>query len=1341
MSTYTAVRIEGGLLSSDFLETVTERAGQRPADFGLDRGRSVLDEATAAWGDARAYWDAFQKRLARQTSESPVTITREQWVIPLLEALGYSLTFQRSAAELAGQRYSISHRAGAEPEAPPVHIVGYDQDLGERNPSRISQMAPHALLQDYLNRTDHLWGVVTNGRVLRLLRNASSFTRPTYIEFDLATMFTAGLLDEFLLLYRLAHRTRLPQGVEDAPACLLEQYHLQTVEEGGRIREALRDAVEHALVTLGNGFLRHRRNDALREAVASTRLSPEGYYQELLYLIYRLLFLMVAEERQLLQAADTESRQLYRRYEAHLSLARLRRLAEEPLGAPQRYDDFYLGLRALFHVLREPQLCPPLGLAPLNGELFDRSKLHHLEDAYLDNGAALEAIGALSSFVPQGERVRRRVNYGALDVEELGSVYESLLDYQPVLETTGAGIRFGLIQGTERKSTGSYYTRPELVNELVRSALAPVIEARLAATDGSPEARQEALLDLNVCDPACGSGHFLLAAARRIGAELARVRSGEQEPTPEALRVAIRDAITHCVYGVDRNPLAVDLCKVALWIEGYARGKPLTFLDYRIRCGDSLVGVFDLDVLQQGIPDEAYTPVSGDDKPVARGLRDRNRQEREGGQRDLWVEGKAAPGIEAVLQARRDLLAIPEDTAEQVTRKRQRAAALHSTEAWQRLEGACDLWTAAFFAPLTREGAERAPTTATVRAYLAGGAAPRGVGEASLALAARLRFFHWPLEFPEALEARGGFDVVLGNPPWDMLQLDPQEFFATRAPEVANAANMAARSRLIKALKTKDRSLYDAYDRAQYLSDKTKNYAHASDRYPLSSFGRVNVSSLFAELGSHAINASGRAGMVLPTGIATNSFTQYFFAHLVETNQLASLYDFENREALFPGVHRSYKFSLLTLAGRGDGDAAAREMSFAFFLTHPRQLADPERTFRLTPEDFARINPNTLTCPIFRTRADAGLTRRIYRRAPVLVNEATEENPWGIRFQLMFMMNTDSALFRTREELEAEGWTLRGNAFCRGEGAGIGYLPLYEAKMIWQFDHRFSSYAGVTSRQSTHLPDTTDEQHRDPAFTPQPWYWVPEEEVRQRLGDWKRGWLLGFRRITNATNERTIVASLLPATGAGDVLPVCLSSASSTLMACLLSNMNALAADYIARQKVGGTHLDFHYARQLPVLPPDAYSADDLRFIVPRVLELVYTAWDLEPFADDVWAEADEPLRQAIRSQAAANVRSLSVGAAGGRESPPGGLAGGEEGLAPFRWDAERRAVLRAELDAYYARLYGLSRDDLRYILDPADVHGEGFAGETFRVLKEKEIRQYGEYRTRRLVLEAWDRL
>ncbi|MFQ3582617.1 MAG: hypothetical protein SNJ49_12015, partial [Chloracidobacterium sp.] len=610
--------------------------------------------------------------------------------------------------------------------------------------------------------------------------------------------------------------------------------------------------------------------------------------------------------------------------------------------------------------------------------------------------------------------------------------------------------------------------------------------------------------------------------------------------------------------------------------------------------------------------------------------------------------------------------------------------------------------------------------------------------------AEQLGFFHWPLAFPEVF-AQGGFDVVLSNPPWERIKLQEKEFFENEDATIANAKHKAERARLMAELEQRNLSLWRNYRQTLHIAEATSKFLRRGERFPLTGHGDINTYSVFAELAWQLLAPHGQAGIVVPTGIATDDTNKHFFGELAQTQHLVSLFDFENRDGIFPGVHRSYKFALLTMRR-----AAVEQATYAFFCTRADQLHENARCFTLSPDDLALLNPNTRTLPVFRTRADAELTKAIYRRVPVLVNETTNANPWGVKFQVMFHMSNDSHRFRSASELQAQGFHREGSRFVRGETV---YLPLYEAKLIWQFDHRFATYdeAGKETR------DLTIAEKSDPATQPLPRYWVEASEVNAKLSGWQRRWLMGWRDIARATDERTVIAGIVPRYGVGDTLLLVIPNTSTVLSACLLSDQNSLAHDYVARQKIGGTHLKYHVKKQLTHLPPDRYTPTDLRFIVPRALERVYTAWDLAPFAADLWHDADEPLRTAIDQWRQTAPTHPDTPPAWLKESYP---------FPPFRWDDSRRAVLRAELDAYYAHLYGLTRKQLRYILDPADLtkqeladildpteavtdplDPEGYArrvkqsdfpGETFRVLKDKEQRHFGEYRTRRLTLEAW---
>lgn len=1348
MRIFPSLRLEGGLLSPDILEQIFngEIDGLKPEHFGLDKRRSLTDEISRVFSDANRLWETFKARVERLPQDEMGTEeTRRYFVIPFLRLLGYNPAVNRRAYTVDGETFFISHRADERDDSPPIHIVGINQKLSQLSPTGRPRLSPHALVQEFLNRSEHLWGIVTNGSSLRLLRQTAYVRQQAYLEFDLRQIFEERRFEDFSLLYRLLHRTRLPAEKTEAQECWLECWYQESIEQGGRVRDRMRDGVEVCMKILANAFLKHPRNEELRKW--ARRNPAEEFYRQLLQLIYRLLFLLVSEERGLLTSNPL--------YLEHYSVSRLRKFVDDKTAYNEE-EDLWHSLRVVFHLLRDAELARLLSLPPLNGKLFLPLEF---DGCALYNKDLLEAIYYLF-YYQESSSSRRRVNYSALDTEELGSIYESLLDLHPRIEETNGKLEFKFASGSERKSTGSYYTPSVLVGELIKSALEPVLEERLSKAK-TKEEREKAILSIKVCDPACGSGHFLLATARRLGKELARIRTGEEEPPPEEVRSAVRDVIAHCIYGVDKNPLAVELCKVALWIEGHSEGKPLTFLEHRVKCGDSLVGVFPLDVLNKGIPDSAFNPLSDDDKYWAKSAEKINKQEihqyRLAFDAEVVVSGVGDKII-------RELDAIADDSPEAVRRKEKLYEDMMKDERFLILQNACDLWTYAFFQKFER--GKEPVTTSHIHQILQGRQIRGDLMGRVMGARSKNRFFHWELEFPDVFQ-KGGFDVLLFNPPWELVELKEQEFFTSKSDEIANAPNMAERERMIRELKRKNPKLYEEYLSAHHYAEAQSKFFRGSGRFPLTARGRINLYSVFAELALNLLNSEGRVGVVIPTGIATDNNNQEFFSHIVSKGQLVSLYDFENKKKLFPAVHSMYKFTLLTLCK----DGKAKDIDFVFFAHHPSDLKEERKHIRLSPSDFSLLNPNTLTCPIFRSKADGELTKLIYRRVPVLINKAKGENPWNVCSLQFFNMASDSHLFRTKEQLEKEGFQLLGNRFIKG---GKVYLPLYEGKMFWFYDHRFGTYEGRVDRSDVHLPRVSTRQHSDPSFIAIPWYWVPEEEVEDSLGkrNWHKNWLIVYRRITNASNERTAIFGVLPRVGVGDTGPLLMPFKSSHLIPCLLANLNSLIFDWVARQKIGGTHLGFFFLEQLPVLPPSAYRREDMFFIVPRVIELVYTAWDVKAFADDVWKSADEELRRAIEEQWRENERET-----GGNEwKPPEWLAclrrqEIEEGMPfpPFRWDEGRRAVLQAELDAYFAILYGLNRKQLRYILDPKDLtekeveeitsdyeevedpldeagYGErwkksDYPSESFRRLKDKEMEEFGEFLTRRLILTAWEKL
>lgn len=1331
------IKSEGSLIPSDLLETIYtgDAPGQKAVDFGIHGKVRLIDEIASCWSDAKAYWEAFQHGINRvKDGESGATVTREQWILPLLRTLGFDgISFSRSAIDVGGRSYAISHRLGDEQYPLPIHIEGARFELDKRPPTGVPRISPHALVQEYLNRTDALWGIVTNGKQLRILRDSVRLSRPSYLEFNLREMMEGEHFTDFQLFYRIVHRTRFPRETEKAHDCLLEEYYQSGIESGGRVRERLRDGVEEALRIFGNGFLEHPRNSYLLELIRNGKLSPTDYYRQLLRLIYRFLFLMVSEERKLV-GPDPKNDKLYKLYTQNFSVNRLRDKVEHALAPKERYWDLWEGVKQTFMLYSDKSAGDLMGVDVLNGDLFGTTAIPELEKASLYNRDFLHAFAHLSLF--KEDKSIRRINYGYLDVEELGSVYESLLDYHPVFSNKEDKPKFELVFGTERKSTGSYYTRPELVQELIKSALAPVIEDRLESAQTKKD-KEKAILSIKVCDPASGSGHFLLAAARRIGNELAKVRSGEEQPTPTEFKQAVRDVIQHCIYGVDINPLAVDLCKVALWLEGHNRGYPLTFLDHRMKCGNSLVGVDTLDRLLEGIPSEAFNPVTGDDKEVSKKIKARNRLELktwESGQLPLIknIDEEFKKDLRSFAYEVQRVDSIVERGADDVGKKQQEYERLRGGSKWLKDWTAANIWTSAFFYPLTDEDEPALPTQDKLISYLAqpDSAHAELVSKANT-LSRMHRFFHWSLELPDVFEA-GGFDVVLGNPPWDVLQANEQEYFESHSKIIAELSG-AKRKQIIKDLERLNPELFTEWKDYNSNIEMQGIFFKESGRNPYL-HGKINYYPLFAELGRSLINSNGYMGMVLPTSVATDDSNKFLFADIVENKKLKSIYDFENREKLFADVDSRYKFSLVTISGK-----QVESSRFAFFLTNTDQIDEEMRNFTLSSNDIELINPNTRTVPIFRTKFDANLTKIIYNKFSVLINELTGENPWRISFkQGLFNMTSDSHLFRTKEELVNEGALLQGNRFIKDNQT---WLPLYEAKMMWQYDHRFGSYQDVDSRTSTQLPTPTEIQYQNPCYVVQPWYWVINQEITLKLEKWEKKWLFGVRDIARATDERTGIFSLVPNVGVGARITLLILSNDVSVLkfSCLIGCVNSLIFDYIVRQKVGGINIAFFIIKQLPIPSQDIFDELELTQIVPRTLELAYTAWDMKSYADDVWRDSDNKLRQAIQMQWEEN--KLSTGEHDWNPPEWTEIADGGIPLTPFKWDEGRRALLRAELDAYYAKLYGLNRDELRYILDPQDVYGTDFPGETFRVLKEKEIRQYGEYRTRRLVLEAWDRL
>lgn len=621
---FTTVRTEGGLLPADLLSRVAsldrDLDGLSPEAYHLLPNERIGEAVTRSWNRMVGAWTSFRDALeALPTDDRGTTVTR-RFLLVLFQELGYGQLQGAGRFEVDGKPYPVSHAWGNVP----IHLVGARLRLEEkaRGVAGAATMSPHGTVQELLNRSDgHLWGFVANGTRLRLLRDNAALTRHAFVEFDLESMFTGQVYADFVVLWMVCHQSRV-EG--DPPEkCLLEAWSAEAAARGTRALDQLRVGVEAAINELGAGFLAHPANAGLRDRLRSGALDKRDFYRQLLRLVYRLLFLLVAESRDLLldPRADATARARYRDW---YSLDRLRRIAEERRGGP--HADLWRQLRLVFAWLGRDGGQPALALPALGSFLWSGRATPDLDDADLPNANLLAALRALTVLRDDKERVARHVDYRNLGAEELGSVYESLLELHPVVDVTTGAFSLGTAGGNERKTTGSYYTPTSLISELLDSALEPVLDDAVRGLD--KDGAERALLAVTVLDPACGSGHFLIAAAQRIAKRLAAVRAGDPEPGPDAVHEALRDVVAHCIHGVDVNEMAVELCKVSLWMESTVPGRPLSFLDHRIVCGNSLLGATPR-LLAAGVPDEAFKAITGDDKAVVTALRKSNKQQRE----------------------------------------------------------------------------------------------------------------------------------------------------------------------------------------------------------------------------------------------------------------------------------------------------------------------------------------------------------------------------------------------------------------------------------------------------------------------------------------------------------------------------------------------------------------------------------------------------------------------------------------------------------------------------------------------------------------------------------------
>ncbi len=1333
----------GSLFSSDYL---TEAIRGTDAYAGVNTA------------DLRARLQAIADRFP-QTDRTNEAQTEKDFIWPVLAELGWAHTLTQQNLSAAGRDdvpdgllfadATAKARANGEPEQwrryahglATVESKRWARPL-DRASGRDEATAPSTQMLRYLRRVDDLtsgatrWGILTNGRRWRLYWVGARSVAEEFAEVDLARALGLDGDDLFSDDAQRDHWLAVFATLFSRPAFLPSGADGRTFHERARAEAAFyeeRVAASLSALVFGQVF-----PDL---ATALARAAPDAGLDEVrdatLILLYRLLFLLYAEDRDLLPVGDSR----YRDYALRPLRQDIgRRMSERDVFSPSAAA-IWSRVADLSRIIDKGEAA--IGIPPYNGGLFAADAAPILERVRIPDSVMAPALDALSFERSTGER--RYINYRDLSVQQLGSIYERLLEHELVRDDGALAVRPNPFA---RKNTGSYYTPEPLVGLILTETLEPLLAERLAAfrtalaclnpKDAEDYRRRTlrevdpaaAILRLTVCDPAMGSGHFLvslvdvladrvleaLADAEATAADLdyrspvatqiedirvtilASARDGGwsiDEAQLDDRHIVRRMVLKRCVFGVDKNPMAVELAKVALWLHTFTVGAPLSFLDHHLRAGDSLFGLWVRDAIDRA------TALGG-------GL--------------FWAE--------ALANAQRQARAMA--TIERAT-DADIAEAHRSAELWEDVEfatGPLDGFVSFLHAlDWLRPDREQ---TGLVRLWLDGRfgepipiargvAAPEGgrarpdevaaftaLWERARALIAEERFLNWQVAFPGvwsdwgSAERHGGFDAVVGNPPWDRIKLQQVEWFAARRPEVALAARASDRKRIIAALERDGDPLHAEYELADGRAADTLRVARTGGHYPLLGRGDLNLYSLFVERAHSLVKPAGMVGLLTPSGIASDLSASEFFAGVATGGHLKALYDFENKKVFFPDVHASFKFCVM-VASLQRTFAAAR---MGFYLHSVEEIEDGDRAFAIEAADFARVNPNTGTAPIFRSRRDMALTTAIYERLPVLVNRSSERPvaAWPVRYATMFHMTNDSGLFRTRAELEgAEGaWPIGGNRWQSPTGE---WVPLYEGKMVQAFDHRAASV--IVNPANVNRPAqpvaATAEQHANPAWTADPQFWIQPPEGLARSP-----YTLAFKDVTAPTNVRSMIAAIVPSGAAGNTLPLLsLPGADGREdaggLALLVANLNSIVFDFVARQKIQGQHLNWFIVEQLPVVPPAAYkrrfgSRTAAEIVRDAVLELTYTACDMAPFARDLGHVDD-----------AGEVR------------------------PPFPWDEERRLMLRAKLDALFFLLTGVvdaadpapGREDVAHI----------FA--TFLIVEREETARWGRYRSRDLTL-AW---
>ncbi len=1292
-----------------------------------------------------------------KNNEPSEAITENDFIIKILESLGwehYILQAHISNEDIPDISLYENSEKKSQAQNGKVNICNFLDliveskawgiPLDRKKENKPNENVPSNQILRYLSRMEiesnqrALWGVLTNGKIWRLYYQKSKSRSEEYLEFNIETLINDNDIDSLKLFYIFFGHMFF--------------YHL---ENGKPIRELALEQSKLWEETVKQDLANHIFNDIFQN-IAQNLINNDPdkppktkeYLQDVkensLIFLYRLLFTFYAEDRELL---PINSQKYYTKS--------IKSIRDEIKDNIQKGITHFRTSRVYWEKIKNIFNAINFGeenyeIPPYNGGLFNIENTLILNRSFINDDTIQDVIYKLS--YKRDGMFEYYINYRDLSVQQLGSVYEKLLEYD--IADNFDNLIILQLSNLGRKKSGSYYTDDGLVKLIIHNTLSPLINQRVALFSDkineyihgkitASELQQydsvDNIISMRIADIAMGSGHFLVALVdylADISLELMNnLPSGYVSPVDKKIndirqsiiknskwpdgktkwhikndhlndkQIIRRIILKQVIHGVDLNPMAVELAKVALWLHSFTVGAPLSFLDHHLKCGNSLFGeqtkraFNEIAELTPLFTSEIIENAKSATKEMEyiHNLADININEAHQSQ-EAYIKliNKVKP-LEALLNFCYCLRYLG---LYNINSKRAHPSIIKLFEdkdfikkiANQKIKKYDGIPASIIFNNIDKNDYEKNLNRIFYE-----------VNE----LQKQLKFFSFECAFPHIWQdwtgnKTGGFDAIIGNPPWERMKLQQVEWMGERLPEFANK-NKVERDKAISNMKN-DNPLKMSYLNAEILANNLLNLSRKSGDFSELSSGDINYYALFVERSLNLIKPDGMVGLVVPSGIASDKTYSKFIEKILTHQRLYIFYDFENKNRnsqykFFSDVDDRFKFCTICIGGN---KLKFDKVKYANFVEDIKQINDSK--LEIGAHILTLFNPKTHTLPIIRNKIDWEILQQIYEHIPIFDTEI-ENNNWNIRYTSLFHMTGDSHLFYDKKMLDTmKSYIINPHLFKRGDEE---YIALYEAKMINQFNHR---YAGVEVNKNNLFnraigKPVNQNLLKNPKFIPTPQYWVNKQELESKLPQ-NIHWVIGFRNITRTTDARTIISAILPRLAYGNSLQLILpqkvndkisNEENSRLLKSfktnswlLVANLNSFILDYIARSKIQGTNASWYIIEQLPIIPIDNYKKCNIKdktafdLVKEWVLYLNYSSNDLKPFAVDLGYDGE-----------------------------------------PFIWDEISRLHIICKLNALFFKLYGINDEEtIKYILG------------TFPIVKKESIEKYGMYIEETLIIQ-----